>query len=271
MVQKLGSPGGMGTRCRIIAAEKFGGSKINQDQYVLPTGDRVRPLKRYGEPFACAGVVPTPGKDVTGCGAQLRGTGVVERRGGKATSGLVEDGVCAVKGLARCGMLTPIRMNGGLDSGKPASDGWGGPGVLAGCGEVIQRSRGEAFGGGKLGGVPMRDRGELIVCYLPGGIERQGVVSAARHGIAEVVSGKLAGKDRDLCKVAQQPTPLIRWEFLPQSVLRHSYVRSDRRKQGRRISGLIQGLVAHGELFKIGHSGCRGTGVTNGIGGTQVK
>jgi hypothetical protein len=61
--------------------------------------------------------------------------------------------VCAVKGVKRCGMLTPIRMNGGLDSGKPGGDGWGGAGVLAGCGEVIQRGRGEAFGGVELGGV----------------------------------------------------------------------------------------------------------------------
>lgn len=132
MAQKLGSPGGMGTRRRKIAAVKFGGSKINQDQYVLPTRDRVSPLKRHGEPLTCIGVVPTPGKDVTGCGAQLRGIGVVKRRGGKATRGLVENDVCAIKGLTRCGMLTPIRMNSGLDSSKPGGDGWSGPGLFGG-------------------------------------------------------------------------------------------------------------------------------------------
>jgi hypothetical protein len=179
MAQETGSPSGMGARGRKVATAQLSGSEIDQDQYTLSTRDRVRLVKHRDEPLACAGVVTSPRKDVTDCGAELRVTKVAKRGGDRTAASLVEDGVCTVEGLTRCGMLAPIRMDGGLDGGKPAGDGWSGTGLFPAGGEVIQRGHGQAFSGGKLRGVPVGDRGELIVCHFPGGIELQPVVGTA--------------------------------------------------------------------------------------------
>jgi hypothetical protein len=78
-------------------------------------------------------------------------------------------------------------MDSGLDGGKPTGDGWDGADVFVACGEVIQRGPGETFGGGELGGVPMRNRGELIIGHLPGGIERQPIVGPGLRSVGSCI------------------------------------------------------------------------------------
>jgi hypothetical protein len=92
-----------------------------------------------------------------------RGAVVVKRRGRGSTARLVKGGVGAVKRVARCGMVSPIGTDGGLGGGQPRSNGRSGPGVLAGCRELVQRGNGLALRCGEVGGVSVGDGGELIV------------------------------------------------------------------------------------------------------------
>ena len=109
-------------------------------------------------------MVTRPEIDVTGRGSQVR-SGVDTKRRRDWTAGrLAESGFRTVEGLACCNLIVSICMDGGFDAGQPLSNGRRGLGMFAGCGEVIQRSRGHAFMGSELGDVSMGDGGELVVC-----------------------------------------------------------------------------------------------------------
>jgi hypothetical protein len=77
----------------------------------------------------------------------------VTRRRGGTTAGLVEGSLRAVERVARCGVVPLVGVDGGLDSGEPRCDGRGRSGVLASCGEMVERGNDQAFGCGELSGA----------------------------------------------------------------------------------------------------------------------
>jgi hypothetical protein len=91
--------------------------------------------------------------------------------------------------------------------------------MVAGCGEVVQRGQVQALVGIELGGVPVGDGDELVICRLAGDVEKA-VVSAAGHGMTEILGGKATREYRDLRQVPQQPMPLVGSRALAQDVLR---------------------------------------------------
>ena len=124
-MQKIGGLRGVGAGGGEVAAVQLGRGEIDQDQDALPTRGRAELVECGGERLACAVVVTGLEQDVTGSGGQVRGGAIVKRRGGGAAGGLVEGGSRAVEGVARCGVLAPVCVDGGLSGGQPGGDGSG--------------------------------------------------------------------------------------------------------------------------------------------------